>query len=76
MLIAVLQLTVTLFCKTTTGYGSKCKMNEVKETSTIQLNKQTVFNLCLVTYVMANWAIEDGQKREEPLFKTMEQFPA
>jgi DNA-binding HxlR family transcriptional regulator len=130
-------------------------MNEVKETSTIQLNKQTVFKLCPVTYVMekigsywkpiiifhlmsgskrygalkkamphitekmlaqhlrqleadlisrvalpvipphvtysltdagqalrpvlyamANWAIEDGQKREEPLFKTMEQFPA
>ena len=130
-------------------------MNEVKETSTIQLNKQTVFKLCPVTYVMekigsywkpiiifhlmsgskrygelkkamphitekmlaqhlrqleadglisrvalpvipphvtysltdagqalrsvlyamANWAIEDGQKREEPLFKTMEQFP-
>ena len=128
-------------------------MNEVKETSTIQLNKQTVFKLCPVTYVMekigsywkpiiifhlmsgskrygalkkamphitekmlaqhlrqleadglisrvalpvipphvtysltdagqalrpvlyamANWAIEDGQKREEPLFKTMEQ---
>ena len=131
-------------------------MNEVKETSTIQLNKQTVFKLCPVTYVMekigsywkpiilfhlmsgskrygelkkamphitekmlaqhlrqleadglisrvalpvipphvtysltvagqalrpvlyamANWAIEDGQKRDEPLFKTMEQFPA
>ncbi|MBT2563361.1 helix-turn-helix transcriptional regulator [Pedobacter sp. ISL-68] len=131
-------------------------MNEVKETSTIQLNKQTVFKLCPVTYVMekigsywkpiiifhlmsgskrygalkkamphitekmlaqhlrqleadglisrvalpvipphvtysltdagqalrpvlyamANWAIEDGQQREEPLFKTMEQFPA
>ena len=131
-------------------------MNEVKEASTIQLNKQTVFKLCPVTYVMekigsywkpiiifhlmsgskrygalkkamphitekmlaqhlrqletdglisrvalpvipphvtysltdagqalrpvlyamANWAIEDGQKREEPLFKTMEQFPA
>ncbi|NQX43139.1 DNA-binding transcriptional regulator, HxlR family [Pedobacter steynii] len=28
-----------------------------------------------VLYAMANWAIEDGQKREEPLFKTMEQFP-
>jgi hypothetical protein len=27
-------------------------MNEVKETSTIQLNKQTVFKLCPVTYVM------------------------
>jgi len=130
-------------------------MNKVKESSTIQLNKQTVFKLCPVTYVMekigsywkpiiifhlmsgskrygelkkamphvtekmlaqhlrqleadglisrvalpvipphvtysltdtgqalrpvlyamANWAIEDGQKREEPLFKTMEQFP-
>lgn len=29
-----------------------------------------------VLYAMANWAIEDGQQREEPLFKTMEQFPA
>jgi DNA-binding HxlR family transcriptional regulator len=130
-------------------------MNKVKETSTIQFNKQTVFKLCPVTYVMekigsywkpiilfhlmsgkkrygelkkamphitekmlaqhlkqleadelilrvalpvvpphvtysltatgfalrpvlyamANWAIEDGRKKEEPLFRTLEEFP-
>jgi len=130
-------------------------MNEVKETSTIQFNKQTVFKLCPVTYVMekigsywkpiilfhlmsgkkrygelkkamphitekmlaqhlkqleadelvlrealpvvpphvtysltaagmalrpvlyamANWAIDDGKKKDEPLFRTLEEFP-
>ncbi|MDN5286746.1 MAG: transcriptional regulator [Mucilaginibacter sp.] len=130
-------------------------MNEVKETSTIQFNKQTVFKLCPVTYVMekigsywkpiilfhllsgkkrygelkkamphitekmlaqhlkqleadelilrvalpvipphvtyslttaglalrpvlyamANWAIEDGRNKEEPLFRALEEFP-
>ena len=130
-------------------------MGKVKESSTIQLNKQTVFKLCPVTYVMekigsywkpiilfhllsgpkrygelkkamphitekmlvqhlkqleadnlilreampvipphvtyslteaglalkpvlqamANWAIEDGRKRDEPLFLTLENFP-
>jgi DNA-binding HxlR family transcriptional regulator len=28
-----------------------------------------------VLYAMANWAIEDGQKRDEPLFKTLNDFP-
>ncbi len=130
-------------------------MTEVKESSTIQFNKQTVFKLCPVTYVMekigsywkpiilfhllsgskrygelkkamphitekmliqhlkqletdglvlreslqkipphviysltksgeglrpvlyamANWAIEDGRKKEEPLFKSLKDFP-
>lgn len=130
-------------------------MSEIKESSTIQFNKQTVFKLCPVTYVMekigsywkpiilfhlmtgakryselkkamphitekmlaqhlkqleadelivrvalpvvpphvtysltpagealkpvlyamANWAIEDGRKKDEPLFRTLEEFP-
>jgi DNA-binding HxlR family transcriptional regulator len=28
-----------------------------------------------VLYAMANWAIEDGRKMEEPLFKSLEDFP-
>jgi DNA-binding HxlR family transcriptional regulator len=28
-----------------------------------------------VLYAMANWAIEDGRKKEEPLFRTIEEFP-
>ena len=28
-----------------------------------------------VLYAMANWAIEEGRKKEEPLFKSLEEFP-
>jgi len=28
-----------------------------------------------VLYAMANWAIDDGRKNEEPLFKSLKDFP-
>ena len=28
-----------------------------------------------VLYAMANWAIDDGRKRKEPLFKSLKDFP-
>ncbi len=28
-----------------------------------------------VLYAMANWAIEDGRKKQEPLFKSLKDFP-